>query len=825
MSSRPDFVFRIANRMNLSLTPILAVILLTVWMAATNAALAQNNIRLSAPDTTSDSLSVPVQRTNVRSTTTRHAVPARGYASASNEPAGSTGAAGTRQNPTNLTRSPYGYSAQNPQQNASLQGRSQQTNLQQTNQQRTAAPQAVVPPSNDRDPFRIDPAVRPVNAEEALPPATPEPTAAVPETPAAVPTTPAAVPATPVAVPTTPAAVPTTPAAVPTTPAAAPEPPALPSVPELAPPATPNLAAPTEPNLELPTVPDLTPPAPEPAAAAPADPAPASAMDPAELPAGSGVLAPLEPVQNNNPAAPTTVPAPGPGLTPPVNPGFIPGSGAVSPVSQPGPGKNPSGSVGPRNAVDANYSLGTGEPGAKILTGLQAPQLTVEKIPPQELLVGQSAVWKTVIRNTGASLASNVVVRDLVPRGTQLIETVPPANKGVNGDLVWTIGELAPGKEIVVSMELIPLDEGRVGSVAQVSFQTSASAEGVVAKPQLALQTQGVREVAIGNSTELTIFLSNPGTGAAKNVVLTENVPPQLQHEANDSILTYNVGDLQPDETRTIKLNMVAIRPGKFANTLSATADPSLKAESRFEMEVVAPALQMNVAGPTRRFLEREGTHRITISNPGTAPAKNVSLKVQLPTGLQFVSANNAGSYDKQTRTVRWLLEELPAADTGEVELTTIPTQIGQQLIRYQANADKGVQTMGQKECLVEGMAALLTQLSDTSDPVLVGEKSSYLISVINQGSKASGNVRVTAQIPAGMEFLAAEGPTNYRVDPSGLVVFDPIPQLAPKADLNFKVLVRGVKPGDQRLKLSVVSDELTAPVTKEESTQVYQDQ
>ena len=471
------------------------------------------------------------------------------------------------------------------------------------------------------------------------------------------------------------------------------------------------------------------------------------------------------------------------------------------------------------------FTAGTGEPGAKVLNGSQAPQIVIEKIPPKELLVGQNAVWKTIVKNVGQTIAVNVEIKDLLPKGSQLIETNPPAIKGFNGELIWKIGDIPPGKQVTVSMEIMPLEEGRMGSVAQVVFQTSASGEGIVAKPQLAVQTQGVKQIGIGNSTELTILLSNPGTGTAKNVVLTENVPPQLQHEAKDSVLTYNVGDLKPNETRTINLTMTAIRAGKFVNSLTATADPGLNAESRFEMEVVAPQLKMTVQGPTRRFLEREGSYKLAISNPGTAPATHVAMRVQLPNGLEFVRANNSGVYDRQTRTVRWLLEELPANDSGDVELVVVPTQIGHQTLVYQASADKGIADNGQKECLVEGMAALLTQVSDTSDPVLIGERTTYNINVVNQGTKAAQNVRVSAQIPPGMEFLGAEAPSNYRIGPNNTIIFEPTAQLPPKAEVRFKILVKAINPGDQRLKLSVVSDELSSPVTKEESTQVYQDQ
>lgn len=596
-----------------------------------------------------------------------------------------------------------------------------------------------------------------------------------------------------------------------------------------------ELPAPTVPDVSAPKEPaelNLTPPSlPEAPAAEALTPPPA--LEAPSVPA----MPELEPnMELSSPAVPEpSVPAPS---VPEVSSPLTPPSALATPSALPLNGGEPRefnnvnslpiiegpGSSAPQNAPAA-FSTGIGEPGAKVLNGSQAPQIVVEKIPPKELLVGQSAVWKTNVKNIGQTIAVNVEIKDLLPKGSQLIETNPPAIKGFNGELVWKVGDIPPGKQVTVSMEIMPLEEGRMGSVAQVSFQTAASGEGVVAKPQLALQTQGVKQIGIGNTTELTILLSNPGTGTAKNVVLTENVPPQLQHEAKDSVLTYNVGDLKPNETRTIHLTMTAIRAGKFVNSLTATADPGLNAESRFDMEVVAPQLKMTVQGPTRRFLEREGSYKLAISNPGTASATHVAMRVQLPNGLEFVRANNSGVYDRQTRTVRWLLEELPANDSGDVELVVVPTQIGQQTLVYQATADKGIADNGQKECLVEGMAALLTQLSDTSDPVLIGEKTTYSINVVNQGTKAAQNVRVSAQIPAGMEFLNAEAPTSYRMGPNNTVVFDPAPQLPPKAEIRFKILVKAVNPGDQRLKLSVVSDELSSPVTKEESTQVYQDQ
>ena len=90
--------------------------------------------------------------------------------------------------------------------------------------------------------------------------------------------------------------------------------------------------------------------------------------------------------------------------------------------------------------------------------------------------------------------------------------------------------------------------------------------------------------------------------------------------------------------------------------------DANIRAERQVEIEVIAPALEIAISGPSRRYLERQATYTVSVSNPGTAPAKDVEVVTHLPKGLQFVKADNSGHYDPATHTVSWSLEELPAS-------------------------------------------------------------------------------------------------------------------------------------------------------------------
>ena len=158
------------------------------------------------------------------------------------------------------------------------------------------------------------------------------------------------------------------------------------------------------------------------------------------------------------------------------------------------------------------------------------------------------------------------------------------------------------------------------------------------------------------------------------------------------------------------------------------------------------------------------------------------------------------------------------------MELVTLPVQPGQFNLKLRGVAQRGLVTEREQAVIVEGLASVLFQLSHTKDPVEVGGETSYEISVVNQGSKASGNVQLTVFLPNELKPLAAEGPTRYTIE-DNKVLFEGLPQLAPKTVAAFRVRAQGVRAGDLRVRCQLMTDEMQRPVVKEESTRVYADE
>ncbi len=477
----------------------------------------------------------------------------------------------------------------------------------------------------------------------------------------------------------------------------------------------------------------------------------------------------------------------------------------------------------PTSPTNASGASGTGKPGPKNLEGPQTPSLVIEKIVPPEIQVGKAAKFTISVRNVGTGVAQDVEVHDELPAGTQLVSSTPRANRGPRGELIWSIGAIKPNDEVSVHVELMPTAEGELGSVASVKFASSVTGRSICTRPELVVDVTAPREVLIGEEYRLSIRVANSGTGVAANVILSEVVPASFEHPAG-SELEYTIGDLAPNESRDVELSLKAVKAGPIVNRLQVRGEGPLNVVKEQSVTIVAPALEVAVEGARRRFLDRQASYTLAISNPGTAPAKDVNLVAYLPPGLDFVEANNAGQYDARTRTVHWLLEELPAREMGKVTLTTLPTEQGDLPLKVSSTAERGLAVEKNEMIRVEGIAALVFQVVDLADPIDVGGETTYEIRVANQGSKPAENVQIVATLPQEMKPLGAEGPSRHDIN-GQQVIFQPLARLAEKSETVYIIRAQASRQGDVKISVQLKSSDLTTPVVKEEATRVLSDQ
>lgn len=504
----------------------------------------------------------------------------------------------------------------------------------------------------------------------------------------------------------------------------------------------------------------------------------------------------------------------------PSNPSAFPKSSLPSSSDRPISRLDPGNTALPADTTN----LAKATPGDRQLEGVQAAALTVEKLSPREIQVDQAADFQLVIKNVGRASAEDVRVFDIIPQGTEFLGASPePTRQSRSGEIQWSIGKLRPGQEKRIKLQLKPTRPGELGSVAHVSFSTQASMRTLVTKPVLEVTHQSKPTHLIGDDVILDVIVKNKGDGPAKNVLIQEDVPQQLEFQDGYRELEYSVGTLMPGQSRRIQLALKAAQVGKLRNVMFASADGGLKTKHELPMEIVSPKLVVQTDGPTRRFLQRNATHQFIVANNGTAPATNVELVAHLPSGLRFLTANNQGRYDASAHSVYWSLAELARGVEAKVELKTMPIEVGNQPIKFESFADLEVKANAEQPLSVEHLVDVFFDIDDVVDPIEIGSSTSYRVRVVNQGTKAATNVQLQVDFPPGLKPTAVDGSLRHNINQQR-IEFEPINSLTPGDQISIVIHGEGQSAGDHRVIVSLRADGRQTQVSKEETTRVYSD-
>ncbi|MDZ4850684.1 MAG: hypothetical protein SGI77_15465 [Pirellulaceae bacterium] len=570
------------------------------------------------------------------------------------------------------------------------------------------------------------------------------------------------------------------------------------------------------------------PPSPFPSAASlPAPPALSNAappsfpmMPPSSMPTPTPLPSSLPPSLPSSPTSPSQAPSLPTALSTPV-PTLSPSITSLPLRSESSPPREPSRQR--ESTSPQMVKLASAAPGARQMDGAQNPSLQIQKRAPEEVQVGQPATFALLVRNVGDATAYEVSVVDSIPRGTRLSKTSPPAESRPDGTLVWSLGEMAAGSEQVLTVELIPETEGEIGSVASVNFAAQASVRTVSTQPKLVVKQIVENKILLGKPLKIQVSVTNEGTGVARGVSLEENVPAGLRHPSGD-YLGAPFGDLVPGQSRTIDLELIAVKPGMVRNQIRVVAANTSSNESSVDVEVVSPQLQLSMSGPGLRYLERQATYQVSVTNQGTSTAYDLEIVAKLPRGLQYNSSGNLGDYSSNQHAVSWRLQELPVGSTATTELTLLPVEEGEFAIRLQSQAT-GVQAEAfEKQIRIEGQSELSFTIEDDNDPIEVDGETTYEIQITNTGTRIDEDVQLMIELPKGAKALRHNGPVNVKETAQGLL-FDPISQMRAKDQHVFRFSIQFSESGVQVVRAHLKSKLRPTAVVKEESTQVYRDQ
>ncbi len=458
-----------------------------------------------------------------------------------------------------------------------------------------------------------------------------------------------------------------------------------------------------------------------------------------------------------------------------------------------------------------------------VLITRKSPVLSVETIGPSRVLIGREAKYTVVLNNAGSVNANGVQVSVSVPDGCDVVGFEPsfgqtrdpqvPEKRGI----IWLLDQLPAGEVAELDVKIVPRDSRPFDLGVQWTYSSQATQAVVeVQEPKLTMSLSGPDEVAYGQPATYKLTLSNPGTGLTEGVVV-RLLPTMVGAEPMPS---HRVGSLEPGESTSIELELTARESGQLAIKAEATADGGLQAAVNEEVLVRKPEVALELVGPRFLYAGTPATYTVRATNPGNAPAKNVTIEALIPSTGEFVSSTLGGEFDQATRKVTWTLASLPAGSHRDIEFKCILKNGGVIKQQVSATGDDDVRDQQLVTTQVEALADLVLDVIDPKGPVPLSEDTEYEVRVRNRGTDSASGVEVITFFSEGLEAVSVEG-GRHEIAP-GQVLMHPIETLGPGREIVFKMKVRADTTGNHVFRAEVRCESLDSRLAVEETTRFY---
>lgn len=303
-----------------------------------------------------------------------------------------------------------------------------------------------------------------------------------------------------------------------------------------------------------------------------------------------------------------------------------------------------------------------------IIPAEPSADLSVVKVSaPNPVQSGGTLTYTLTVSNAGPDSAQNVLLTDTIPVGLLNPEF------SLNGGVTWqpwtgsrSLGTLAAGGVVVVLIRatVSPSASGNIVNSAVVSSSTpdpdpdnntSTNITDISAEADVSVTKSAQPDEAVpGEPLTYTIVVANNGPDSAQNVILYDEVPPELvnvQFSVDDGATwntwtnPYLLGQLAAGQSRTILIrgSVTASACGIIANTAVATSttpDPNPANNTDTENTPIqgdgggADLSIQKTAHPNPAIRCQYLTYTLTVSNAGPATAEQVVVSDVLPDKL-----------------------------------------------------------------------------------------------------------------------------------------------------------------------------------------------
>jgi uncharacterized repeat protein (TIGR01451 family) len=433
------------------------------------------------------------------------------------------------------------------------------------------------------------------------------------------------------------------------------------------------------------------------------------------------------------------------------------------------------------------------KPSLCLRTEFVKPDLELVKNAPAEANLCEDIEVDYYVKNIGTGNAGQFVIRDPLGKGLKTIDGDDKLEFSVDGleegEVRKFVASLRAEKAGTFSSRAVAVMEEGGGKTN--SNKTSTD----IRQADLAVQIDGPDTHYLGRPANYTILVANRGNAPAVDATLLANFA-----DGADIVRAGEVRSADPSALKQAASGGKAPTPAQVGQASQsdgqnqqAQANQGQDAQPQNQKNQQQAASQQQPQQQANGSQPRQGTSQVTAAEadktwelgtlqPGQAVRIPVTVRLRQPGSLTHVAEAQFVCGDGANR------DAARAVAQQQTELIALPD--------------------------------LMLAVVDNEGTVPQGEQVSYTIIVKNQGEAADQNIQITAELPQGLEFVSADGPTQPKNEGQSLN-FPAIKSLEPGDRVVWQVTAKATGEGQVLFRTKLDSEAMTQPATAEEPTRL----
>lgn len=503
-----------------------------------------------------------------------------------------------------------------------------------------------------------------------------------------------------------------------------------------------------------------------------------------------------------------------------------------------------------------------------------APALSIRTTGPEIIEVGRTATYRVEVSNAGDLPAKDVVVNDRIPAELSYVGSTPSGQ--IFGDRVeWRLGDLPARSVRTIEIQCRAEQDRQVRHCVTARSAGGLKAEGCatsrVFRSALTVAMTGPKESQVGQAVQFQVTVTNRGAERLAGVLLSDRFDGGLRHAESASPLQRSLGDFAPGQSKQFALTFTVAQAGKHCQEVRITAPGGHWANTQACLTATQPqpqgkpAMTVRKTGPTRARVGDEIDFFVKVTNTGDVPLTNVEIGDQTVEGLNPLVASPGNDRKPDPDRLVWTVARLDTGQTVAKQIRVKCTKaVRSACTRVTVTAAEGL-TMADEVC-VEILPApqvppshpppnggtgnggtgnggtgngaetkdppvgdlpqdgrLVLSIAENRNPVPVGQRVTYIISIKNDRKVSDKAVYLTLTLPQGMRFeqLTGQLPKWSKSRDGRMISVSAIREIRPGETIIGRLEMTAVRPSQAQLTAQVKSMRQNEPVIVERKTTV----